>query len=169
LSHVEEFGMLRFAEVMSAKAPAAMYFVISVLPSSITSGALLPASDASNFVRWSFQVWYSTLTSTPEWLASNLLLADFTAPSQFCLASSCSQTRSVVACAAWGDAKRAGIAFAAATPSVSETQTAAAATTRTLIEASSQRRRDGRACRQLVNTTCLGAEARTQDRWLSSG
>ncbi len=64
-SHVDEFGMLRLAEVMSANAPAAMYFVISVFPSSITSGALPPASDASNLVRWSFQVWYSTLTSVP--------------------------------------------------------------------------------------------------------
>ena len=66
--------MLRFGDVMSAKAPAAMYFVISVLPSSITSGALLPASDASNFVRWSFQVWYSTLTSVPGWPARTCLV-----------------------------------------------------------------------------------------------
>ena len=65
--------MLRFEDVRSANAPAAMYFVISVLPSSITSGALLPARAASNFVRWSFQVWYSTLTSVPGWLASKLL------------------------------------------------------------------------------------------------
>ena len=36
---------------MSWKAPAAMYFVISVFPISMTSGALPPASVASNFCR----------------------------------------------------------------------------------------------------------------------
>jgi hypothetical protein len=39
-----------------------MYFVISVLPISITSGVLPPASVASNFWRWLPQVWYWTLT-----------------------------------------------------------------------------------------------------------
>ena len=48
--------MLLRDELRSANAPAAMYFVISVLPISITSGAVLPASAASNFVRWSPQV-----------------------------------------------------------------------------------------------------------------
>src|SRR5829696_1607203 len=114
--------MLRLDDVISANAPAAMYFV-----------------------RCSFQVWYSTFTSTPECDASNLLLAAFTAPSQFCCASTCSQTRSVVACAALGDARRAGIALAAAAPSVRAAQTEAAATTRSLIDASSRGRRDARA------------------------
>jgi hypothetical protein len=44
--------------VRSWKAPAALYFVISVLPISITSGALPPASVASNFARWVPHVWY---------------------------------------------------------------------------------------------------------------
>jgi len=52
-------------DVMSAKAPAAMYFVISVLPISITSGELPPASVASNFCRWSLQFWYWTSTDVP--------------------------------------------------------------------------------------------------------
>ena len=42
--------------VTSWKAPAAMYFVISVLPISMTSGAFPPASVASNFFRWSVHV-----------------------------------------------------------------------------------------------------------------
>jgi len=29
-----------------------MYFAVSLLPISMTSGALLPARAASNFVRW---------------------------------------------------------------------------------------------------------------------
>ena len=46
----------------AANAPAAMYFVISVLPISITSGPPPPASVASNFCRWSPQFWYWTFT-----------------------------------------------------------------------------------------------------------
>jgi len=57
--------MLPFWEVMSQNAPASMYFVISVLPISMTSGTLLAAMAASNFVRCWFHVWYSTLTSVP--------------------------------------------------------------------------------------------------------
>ena len=37
------------SDVMSWNAPGAMYFVISVLPISMTSGALPPARVASNF------------------------------------------------------------------------------------------------------------------------
>jgi hypothetical protein len=62
---VREFGMLPFCEVMSQNAPASMYFVISVLPISMTSGTLLAAIVASNFARCWFHVWYSTLTFTP--------------------------------------------------------------------------------------------------------
>ena len=42
-SHVLEFGKADFADVRSANAPAAMYFVISVLPISTTSGTVPPA------------------------------------------------------------------------------------------------------------------------------
>ena len=52
-------------DVMSWNAPAAMYFVISVLPISMTSGALPPASVASNWVRWFVQSWNWTSTPTP--------------------------------------------------------------------------------------------------------
>jgi hypothetical protein len=48
-SHDDEFANDPFEDVMSANAPAAMYFVISVLPISMTSGPLPPASVASNF------------------------------------------------------------------------------------------------------------------------
>jgi hypothetical protein len=58
-------GIDALSDVRSWNAPAAMYFVISVLPISSTSGALPPASDASSFWRWFPQVWYWTLTATP--------------------------------------------------------------------------------------------------------
>src|SRR4026207_1915485 len=48
-----------------------MDFVISVLPISITSGALPPASVASNFARWVPPVWYCTSTSQPGLCASH--------------------------------------------------------------------------------------------------
>src|SRR3954451_17885105 len=92
LSHVDEFGNLLLSAVMSAKAPAAMYFVISVLPISITSGPLPPASVASNFCRWVFHCWYSTLTVTPGCCASNALFAAATTVGQPDCASPCSHT-----------------------------------------------------------------------------
>ena len=42
-----------------------MYFVISVLPISMTSGVLWPAIVASKFCRWSPQYWYWMLTVQP--------------------------------------------------------------------------------------------------------
>src|SRR4051812_3784455 len=69
-----------------------MYFVISVLPSSITSGTLPPASVASNFWRWVFHCWYSTLTLTPGCCASKVLLAAATTFGHPDCASTCSQT-----------------------------------------------------------------------------
>jgi hypothetical protein len=62
-SQVAELSKLDL--LSGAKAPAAMYFVISVLPISMTSGALPPASVASNFWRWSVQFWYWTSTVQP--------------------------------------------------------------------------------------------------------
>jgi len=62
---VLEFANFDLLEVMSANAPAAMYFVISVLPISMTSGVFPPARVASNFWRWSPQFWYWTLTVQP--------------------------------------------------------------------------------------------------------
>ena len=76
----------------SWKAPAAMYFVISVLPISITSGALPPASVASNLPRCVPQFWYCTFTSTPGCLALNAALAAATTFGQPDWASTWSQT-----------------------------------------------------------------------------
>ena len=64
-SQSAEFAKVDLYDVMSAKAPAAMYFTISVLPISMTSGVLPPASVASNFWRWSPQFWYCTSTVQP--------------------------------------------------------------------------------------------------------
>jgi hypothetical protein len=47
-SQVPEFG--KVPRSSGAIAPAAVYFVMSVLPTSITSGALPAPSVASNFV-----------------------------------------------------------------------------------------------------------------------
>jgi len=69
-----------------------MYFVVSVLPSSTTSGGWLPARAASNLVRWSGQVWYSTLTSVLGCLALKAVVAAATASGHPCWASVCSQT-----------------------------------------------------------------------------
>jgi hypothetical protein len=68
--------------VRSWNAPAALYFVISVFPISITSGALPPASVASNFARWVPQVWYWTSTSQPGFCALNCAFAAATTSGQ---------------------------------------------------------------------------------------
>ena len=77
---------------MSANAPAAMYFVISVFPISITSGTVPPARVASNFCRWVFHSWYWMSTVTPGCAASNALFAAATTVGQPDCASTCSQT-----------------------------------------------------------------------------
>ncbi len=82
---------------MSANAPAAMYFVISVLPISITSGELPPASVASNFCRWSPQLWYWTSTVQPGWSFWNCAVAAATTSAQPDCASVWSQTVSLFA------------------------------------------------------------------------
>src|SRR5207302_6824550 len=64
-SQLAEFAKLLLKDEMSANAPAAMYFVISVLPISTTSGVLPPASVASNFWRCVVQLWYWTLAVAP--------------------------------------------------------------------------------------------------------
>src|SRR5919198_1157149 len=69
-----------------------MYFVISVLPISMTSGPPPPASVASNFCRWSSQFWYWTFTFTPGWSDWNWLLAAATTSGQPDCASTCSHT-----------------------------------------------------------------------------
>src|SRR5204862_146492 len=89
-SHEPELSNWPFAEDRSANAPAAMYFVISVLPISITSGPPPPASVASNFWRWSPQVWYCTFTVVPGWSDWNFLLTDATRSAQPDCASICS-------------------------------------------------------------------------------
>src|SRR5207249_11941168 len=74
------------------RAPLAMYFVVSELPNSRTSGVSPPAIVASNFVRWSPQVWYCTLTSTPGCFALNAAFASATTFGQPLCASPISQT-----------------------------------------------------------------------------
>src|SRR5437764_13314585 len=70
-----------------------MYFVISVLPISITSGLLPPASVASNFCRCVPQVWYCTSTFTPGWACWNAAFAAATIGAQLsAFASTWSQT-----------------------------------------------------------------------------
>src|SRR2546421_8888440 len=49
---------------MFCRAPAAAYFATSVLPSSMTSGGLLPAKAVSSLVPTSDHCWISTLTVT---------------------------------------------------------------------------------------------------------
>src|SRR5436853_6565006 len=91
-SQLAEFAKLPLKDEMSANAPAAMYFVISELPISTTSGVLPPASVASNFWRCVFHCWYCTLTLTPGFCFANSLFAvatDFGHPD---CASTCSQT-----------------------------------------------------------------------------
>ncbi len=80
---------------MFAKAPAAMYFVISVLPISMTSGVSFPAIVASNFWRWSPQLWYCTSTFQPGLAFSNAVFAAATTLGQPFWASTWSQTVSV--------------------------------------------------------------------------
>ena len=74
-----------------------MYFVISVFPISMTSGALPPASVASNFPRCVPQVWYWTSTFQPGFWLSNCALAAATMSGQPDCASTCNQTVSVSA------------------------------------------------------------------------
>src|SRR5438093_13697467 len=69
-----------------------MYFVISVLPLSIASGALPPASVASNLARWVGQVWYWTFTVVPGCCFWNAAFAAATTPGHPDCASTWSQT-----------------------------------------------------------------------------
>jgi hypothetical protein len=87
-----------FCDVRSANAPAAMYFVISVLPISMTSGVVFAASVASNFCRWSPQFWYWTSTDQPGWSFWNCEFAAATTSGQPDCASTWSQTVSLLAC-----------------------------------------------------------------------
>ena len=73
-SQWDEFANCDLCAVMFANAPAAMYFVISVLPNSMTSGVLPPAIVASKFWRWLPHVWYCTSTFQPGLAFSNCLL-----------------------------------------------------------------------------------------------
>src|SRR3954466_3826130 len=119
LSQFFAFGKEPFCELRFANAPAAMYFVISVLPISMTSGVLPPASVASNLLRWSPQVWYWTSTVVPGCLAWNCWLAAATRSGQPDCASTCSQTVILLAAACllpvgFADAVEATTASAAA-------------------------------------------------------
>ena len=92
LSQLAEFAKDDRSDVRSWSAPAAAYFVTSVFPISMTSGAFPPASVASNFCRWVVHVWYCTLTSTPGWSFPNCELTAATSSGQPFCASVCSQT-----------------------------------------------------------------------------
>src|SRR5262245_34544110 len=74
-----------------------MYFVISVFPISMTSGAFPPASVASNFARCCVHCWYWTLTFTPGWSFSNRAFVEATRSDQPFWASVWSHTVRVVA------------------------------------------------------------------------
>src|SRR2546423_12682533 len=87
-SHVVEFANDERWSLRSWNAPAAMYFVISVLPISMTSGVLPPARVASNFWRCVPHVWYCTVTVTPGWLCSNWEFAADTIGAQFAACAS---------------------------------------------------------------------------------
>src|SRR4051812_34323 len=93
------FGNEPFCELRFANAPAAMYFVISVFPISMTSGVLPPASVASNLPRWSPHVWYCTSTVVPGCLAWKAWLAAATRSGQPVCASTWSQTVILLAAA----------------------------------------------------------------------
>src|SRR4029453_5328779 len=69
-----------------------MYFVISVFPISTTSGALPPASVASNLARCVVQFWYCTFTLTPGCCFSSAAFAAAPTPGQPDCASTWSQT-----------------------------------------------------------------------------
>src|SRR6266550_316977 len=113
VSQFLELSNCPWFDVMFVNAPAAMYFVISVLPISMTSGVSLPAIVASNFCRWSVHDWYWTLTFQPGLAFSNALLADATMSGQPFCASCWSQTVSV-----WAFARcPLAVAVAATTPS----------------------------------------------------
>src|SRR5689334_14462116 len=130
-SQLAEFAKLLLKDEMSANAPAAMYFVISVLPISMTSGVLPPASVASNLLRWSPQVWYCTSTLVPGCLASNAWLAWATRSGQPDCASTCSQTVSLLAAARLAPV---GFADAVEAATASTAARAAAAKNRTFID-----------------------------------
>jgi hypothetical protein len=68
-----------------------------VFPSSTTSGAVPPASAASNFVRWSPHPWYWTSTSTPPCFALNASFVEVTISFHPFSASFCSQITTFVA------------------------------------------------------------------------
>src|ERR1051325_6963305 len=72
-----------------------MYVMVSVLPSSTTSGYLSPARAASSFLALSAQVWYWTLTLTLGYFVLNWLLTSFTSSGHVLCASDMSQTVSV--------------------------------------------------------------------------
>src|SRR5207302_7281101 len=107
-SQLAEFAKLLLKDEMSANAPAAMYFVISVLPISMTVGVLPPASVASNFWRCVPQDWYCTSTDTPGWSCWNCWFAAAMIGCQLAAcASVCSQTVMLFAAARWGAANEA--------------------------------------------------------------
>ena len=154
MSQVEEFGNFDLAAVMSANAPAAMYFVISVLPISITSGTLPPASVASNFCRWVFHCWYWTLTVTPGCCASNALFAAATTVGQPDCASTCSQTVMLSAVVFFVAPNVAAVTAAAATADETESDDDASLH----LEASRVRR----PCRSLAPVTAARESSSAQ-------
>src|SRR5919198_2132075 len=126
-----QVALLSNADLSSAwKAPAAMYFVISVLPISMTSGAFPPASVASNFCRWVPQVWYWTFTFTPGWAFSNRAFAAATMGAQLSACASVWSQTVMLFAEAFCVPERATAAVDAATA----TTAAATAMMRTFID-----------------------------------
>src|SRR6476646_5592783 len=95
VSQFLELSNCPWFDEMFVNAPAAMYFVISVLPISMTSGVSLPAIVASNFCKWVVHCWYWTSTFQPGFAFSNLLFAAATISGQPFWASTWSHTVSV--------------------------------------------------------------------------
>src|SRR5262245_60415386 len=74
-----------------------MYRTVSLLPNSITSGAVPPAGAASNFVRWAARPGDCTATSAPGCLLLNASVVDVTIGSHPLLAPFWSQMTTCVA------------------------------------------------------------------------
>ena len=68
-SQVLELSKLDFLPLMFSSASAAAYLATSVLPSSMTSGGLLPPNAVSSLVPMSPHCWISTFTVTFGYLA----------------------------------------------------------------------------------------------------
>src|SRR5436309_102655 len=132
-----------------------MYFVVSVFPISITSGASPPARAASSLVRCVPHVWYCTSTSTPGCLPWKSFVAEATISGQPDWASFWSQT--VILFAAALEPREDVLPAAVEAATASTTAQVAAARSRILI---STLRRSRRPSRRSMHR-CMVGEDRT--------